>query len=842
MIFNSNRHDPWAHVPTTTREQARWPAIPTMPDAQPSEPNQQTANPTRDQSPPLERDADPYSQPKGSGQEEGGVDMECGKSAETASPDPPEMERSTGSHDSTLALRSKLPRESAEYRAQDLDVAEDRDVSEDRDESRQPVVEGCEDISNDERVQERDGNGTGTNFNGSTKGKMVEKEKSSAPLQATGGERTDEMEDETGRGGAMETVVDSQGHERTRNGGKGTDLDTQVEVEESRPQNSASSPNMKTLRIWVGRNLSRASVQELSMSINNAPLDSPASAPASPEMEVEEVFNDIGDRTIVIPRIRASATDFTNMAVFTHIDLIQEPEYATRHIEDKHVEDMKAALANGYTASAGVLAVSLPPASVHLARDARPGQELSFRTILVDGRHRLRALKFLRDNQTQNGPNWRSITSRLEVRLYIHKQNIPVDNFMTIALGQHLNTATTVSLPTKFRSRIEAGISSLHSLAKRLNKEVRQLTIEQSVQSIQDSGNIGRLERQATTRYTAIALRLARSEEQQQIFLKLCRKHEFLGLVYFQSPYFVNSNDGKLSFLMACLEVYAEGQAARDGRRQNFEPIREAFHLFAGEMFEMTMRLSIRVNVPFQQILQQQASFRPGTAVRTVMQHILTPLRDFKLMSPTQTRNRMLMNKRRLRRIHLNLYPNDPITPRPGSPPVDLTGEPEDAVRTETSPPQAPSQPSAQAPSSASIPAPEPERPASSTSSGNSEKEPESGVEESEESDESVEGSPSRPSTPPPRAPSPLPPSPLPPSPPRRSARLQGHQPVSTSGMQGQTPPRSKRGKKVIVEGSSDDENENVSGRNTKKVSGRKRKFDELVEAIRSLSDSQQES
>ena len=150
---------------------------------------------------------------------------------------------------------------------------------------------------------------------------MVEKEKSSA-TPTTGGERTDGMEDETVRGGAMETVLDSQGNERTRNGAKGTDLGTQVRNEESIPQNSASLPNKITLRVGVGRNLSRASVQEPSISINNAPLDSPASAPASPEMEVEEVFNDIGDPTIVIRRIRASATDFINVAVFTHIDLI----------------------------------------------------------------------------------------------------------------------------------------------------------------------------------------------------------------------------------------------------------------------------------------------------------------------------------------------------------------------------------------------------------------------------------------------------------------------------------------------------------------------------------------
>ena len=211
---------------------------------------------------------------------------------------------------------------------------------------------------------------------------------------------------------------------------------------------------------------------------------------------------------------------------------------------------MKAALRNGYTASAGVLAVSIPPASLQLAKDVKPGQQLPFKTILVDGRHRLHALRFLRDNQTEDGLDWKAITSRLEVRLYIHKQEIPVDNFMTIALGQRLNSSTTISLPTKFRARIEAGMNSLLCLAKDMNLEVRQLPIEECVKTFLRSGNIGDLSRQRTTRYTATSLRLARCEALKVFSLRICRKFEFLGLVHFQSPFLVNSDDEKMLFMM----------------------------------------------------------------------------------------------------------------------------------------------------------------------------------------------------------------------------------------------------------------------------------------------------
>ena len=56
---------------------------------------------------------------------------------------------------------------------------------------------------------------------------MVEKEKSSA-LPIRGGEKTDGFEDEPVRGDAMETVLDFQGHERGRNGAKGTVLDPEA--------------------------------------------------------------------------------------------------------------------------------------------------------------------------------------------------------------------------------------------------------------------------------------------------------------------------------------------------------------------------------------------------------------------------------------------------------------------------------------------------------------------------------------------------------------------------------------------------------------------------------------
>ena len=285
--------------------------------------------------------------------------------------------------------------------------------------------------------------------------------------------------------------------------------------EDTRPKKKTTSPNTKSFKRrerfpseTFPPTSAPSPVQEPDLRITavhrNSHRPPPPSSPPPPAMDIEEVFNDVGDPNVVIPQRSTDLNDFNNIAVFTHIDLIQEPEFATRYIEEQHVDNMKAALRNGYTASAGALAVSIPPASLQLAKDVKPGQQLPFKTILVDGRHRLHALRFLRDNQTEDGLDWKAITSRLEVRLYIHKQEIPVDNFMTIALGQRLNSSTTVSLPTKFRARIEAGINSLLCLAKDMNLEVRQLPIEECAKTILRSGNIGDLSRQTTTRYTAI--------------------------------------------------------------------------------------------------------------------------------------------------------------------------------------------------------------------------------------------------------------------------------------------------------------------------------------------------
>ena len=92
--------------------------------------------------------------------------------------------------------------------------------------------------------------------------------------------------------------------------------------------------------------------------------------------------------------------------------------------------------------------------------------------------------------------------------------------------------------------------------------------------------------------------------------------------------------------------------------RPNFELVREDFYLFTAEMYDMTSRVSRRQNIFLEDLLEKQASFRAGTSVRSVLQHILSPLRDFEFVREmTARRNRIDANKRRLRRIFLNLFP-----------------------------------------------------------------------------------------------------------------------------------------------------------------------------------------
>ena len=82
----------------------------------------------------------------------------------------------------------------------------------------------------------------------------------------------------------------------------------------------------------------------------------------------------------------------------------------------------------------------------------------------------------------------------------------------------------------------------------------------------------------------------------------------------------------------------------------------------------------------------------------------------------------------------------------------------------------------------------------------------------------------------------------------RRSAKLQCHPEQSTNGIQGRSPPcrPARKPKKVILEDRNSDYNDDDPAPepvrpNTKQVSGRKQKFEELLQAIRNLSSKQQE-
>ena len=297
----------------------------------------------------------------------------------------------------------------------------------------------------------------------------------------------------------------------------------------------------------------------------NNPTPQAASRNPAPLPE-EDITDDVvvvevdGDDTVDIPDIKSNLTDFRNMASYTHIDLIEEPEFTTRYIEESHVQKLKNQFKDrGYNASSGVLSVALPARSLHEANNLTAGEEISFKTMLVDGRHRLRALKELREEDEV----WKERTNRLEVRVFIHREGFPIDNFMIISLGRQMNSSSNVNLPTTFRARIHARISCLMSLARTVNRDVRQLPFTKCWRRLCSGDCVGKLAYRTVRIYTSICLRLAPSPDLTEFVYELCKTYDFLGLVHFDSPYLLSSGDRKFRFCLEVLDQLASRQVPK---------------------------------------------------------------------------------------------------------------------------------------------------------------------------------------------------------------------------------------------------------------------------------------
>ena len=395
-----------------------------------------------------------------------------------------------------------------------------------------------------------------------------------------------------------------------------------------------------------------------------------------------------GDDTIDIPDIKSNLTDFRNMAIFTHIDLIEEPEFTTRYIEESHVQKLKKQFKDrGYNASSGVLSVALPARSLHEANNLTAGEEISFKTMLVDGRHRLRALKELREEDEV----WKERTNRLEVGVFIHREGFPIDNFMIISLGQQMNSSSNVNLPTTFRARIHAGISCLMSLARTVNRDVRQLPFTKCWRRLCSGDCVGKLADRTVRRYTAICLRLAPSPDLTEFVYELCKTYDFLGLVHFDSPYLLSSGDRKFRFCLEELDQLASRQVPKEGEarpRINFAEMRDSFYETAGVLFDMVLRFSSRNNMAVEDVLSAMTAASKGQCIRSIREHILISFLRFQYCQ--NSADALKRRKDRLRGILLGFRPDDPGTPVcPAEPPeVIEVDPPEEQDPPVTAPPE----------------------------------------------------------------------------------------------------------------------------------------------------------
>ena len=225
---------------------------------------------------------------------------------------------------------------------------------------------------------------------------------------------------------------------------------------------------------------------------------------ATGEERIVEEFPE--DSNVDINVVNVRLRDFKSIAVYTKLDLIQEPTHTTRYLDATHSDKLKKRLREiEYTPSCGMLSVALPSSSSHLAPSISIGSTIDFSTVLIDGRHRLRAMQALQKEDS----SWIDKTKKLEVRLYLPNEGVPLDNFAVIALGQQLNKTTELNLFMDLRARMHSAISSIITLSERENVPITNLPIKKTAQNLHGSNSCGNLKPRTYRRYTALGLRLA---------------------------------------------------------------------------------------------------------------------------------------------------------------------------------------------------------------------------------------------------------------------------------------------------------------------------------------------
>ena len=348
--------------------------------------------------------------------------------------------------------------------------------------------------------------------------------------------------------------------------------------------------------------------------------------------------------------------DFQKEVVVVDLALVDEPKMPSRLVSAAHVSTLKASLRRaGYEPSSGMLGVSLRAEGGSSAVVDVPGgmKRVEGRCFLIDGRHRLHALRELarEDAAFEKG------VKELEVMLWKCSDGRCLSSLQILSLSSYLNQATGSVLRTSFKDNVHAAVSTARIVA--LEKGVAVETVgKRYLAGVLQSARTIAAEIRQLQRYAQLAMVLASEEELYKVFFEtydgLDAQGVKLGLAHFMCSTFLDLESEGFKFCLAVVRYRLEAKVGGD-----FAAVRTDFFKCAKLQYLTLKRAARESGMSFEEVLNVQISFGGSKRTTALGEIICKRLSKFGASENVEAaiKQRLVRLGEALRKAGLNVSP-----------------------------------------------------------------------------------------------------------------------------------------------------------------------------------------
>lgn len=285
--------------------------------------------------------------------------------------------------------------------------------------------------------------------------------------------------------------------------------------------------------------------------------------------------------------LNAPEVDLTNYnMVFVEVDAekIIEPPLKVRCVEVSHVRTMECRLGDdGYLGSSGSISVALQEtASVDVEEILRSG-EVHVQVWLVDGRHRLLAIRRL----ALRTPHWKKQAEKVRVGLWLPKeaQQRRLSFTEILNLGAYLNNASSTNRAMSFQDQIHACVSLAKLLDEGEGVDIQTTSSSALASALCVGKTLGDQKMRQLQRYALVALKLAQNAPLFDVFIEETKGDGKVSLVHVSSDVLLGFDVEAFRLGLRCIKarLSTEGDKKAMGK---FEQMAREFFLLVGLMYE----------------------------------------------------------------------------------------------------------------------------------------------------------------------------------------------------------------------------------------------------------------